>query len=234
MISTQDNRQASRQESRSAHRSETGTTRILLADDHAIFRAGLRQLIAGVADFQIVGEAANGKELLDQLDQVECDLVILDLSMPELDGLKAIEEIQARHAGVEILVLTMHKDREYFSRAISRGVGGYLLKDDVFEELVAAIHDIRAGKKKYSGAIQAQVMEDYATIRENEIALDLLSRRELEVLKLIASGKMNKDIAKDLKISIRTVESHRAKIMDKLDLRNVADLVRFAVARALV
>ena len=104
----------------------------------------------------------------------------------------------------------------------------------MFDELAAAIRDIRAGRKRYSSAIQEQVMEDYATIRENEIALDLLSRRELEVLKLIASGMMNKDIATKLKISIRTVESHRAKIMDKLDLRNVAELVRFAVARALV
>lgn len=210
------------------------TTRIVIADDHAIFRAGLRQLIAGVADFEIVGEAANGSELLNVLDRVDCDLVILDLSMPELDGLKAIDVIRERHVGIEVLVLTMHRDREYFSRAISRGVSGYLLKDDVFDELAAAIRDIRAGRKRYSSAIQEQVMEDYATIRENEIALDLLSRRELEVLKLIASGMMNKDIAAELKISIRTVESHRAKIMDKLDLRNVAELVRFAVARALV
>ncbi|MEQ9365249.1 MAG: response regulator transcription factor, partial [Leptospirales bacterium] len=120
-------------------------------------------------------------------------------------GLKAIDAIKSRHPAVDILVLTMHRDREYFSRALSRGIGGYLLKDDVFEELVTAVRDIRAGKKKYSSAIQAQVMEDYATIRENEIALDLLSRRELEVLKLIASGMMNKDIAVELKISIRTV-----------------------------
>jgi DNA-binding NarL/FixJ family response regulator len=216
------------------HETSLKTTRILLADDHAIFRAGLRQLIEGVEDFHISGEAANGEELLTLLDRVECDLVILDLSMPELDGLKAIDAIKSRHPAVDILVLTMHRDREYFSRALSRGIGGYLLKDDVFEELVTAVRDIRAGKKKYSSAIQAQVMEDYATIRENEIALDLLSRRELEVLKLIASGMMNKDIAVELKISIRTVESHRAKIMDKLDLRNVADLVRFAVARALI
>lgn len=213
---------------------QTKTARVVLADDHAIFRAGLRQLIEGVEGIQIAGEAANGEELLQLLDRVDCDLVILDLSMPELDGLKAIDAISARHPEVEILVLTMHKDREYFSRALSRGVSGYLLKDDVFEELIVAIRDIQAGKKKYSTAIQDQMVEDYATIRENEMALDLLSRRELEVLKLIASGMMNKNIAAELKISIRTVESHRAKIMDKLDLRNVADLVRFAVARALV
>ncbi len=206
----------------------------MLTDDHAIFRAGLSQLIEGVEGLEIVGQAGYGEELLQLLDHTECDLVILDLSMPGLDGLKAIDAINHRFPKVRMLVLTMHRDREYFSRALSRGVSGYLLKDDVFEHLIAAIRDIQAGRKSYSNAIQDRIVDDYTTLRENEMALDLLSRRELEVLKLIASGMMNKHIATELGISIRTVESHRAKIMDKLDLRNVAELVRFAVARALV
>ncbi len=208
--------------------------RIILTDDHQLIRSGLRSLIEGRDDLQIVAEAGNGIELQAALAQKPCDMVILDLSMPEMDGLRTIAWLGKEHPGLKILVLTMHKDRDYFKKALSLGVHGYILKDEVFERLLGAIKDIRGGRKSFSSEIQSLIVEEYTVIQESHLTLELLTRREQEVLRLVAAGKMNKEIAHELSISIRTVESHRASIMEKLGFENLAALIKFAVNRGVI
>ena len=208
--------------------------KIIIADDHPILRAGLISLIDNAPDIEVVGEAQNGIELIELMKVVECDLIILDLSMPEMNGIKALDEIKELYPEVKILVLTMHKDRDYFREAISRGVEGYILKEDVYEKLINGIRDVRKGQKTYSSEIKALIIEDYSTIHESQRTVDLLTKREKEILTHIANGAMNKDIAQKLEISVRTVEFHRANIMEKLDIKNVAGLVKFAIYHGLL
>lgn len=207
---------------------------IILADDHKIFRAGLKQLIDGVTDLQVVAEADNGKQLLEILKEKSCDLVILDISMPELNGLKALEEIKRDFPHLPVLLLTMHKEREYFRKAMRIGIDGYILKDDVFEKLIKAIREIQQGRKSISNELITFFMEDYAVIRESEASLELLTRREREVLRLVAQGMTNREVATQLDISVRTVEAHRARIMEKLQISSVAGLVKYAIEKGLV
>ncbi len=203
---------------------------VLLADDHALVRTGLRKILETAQDIRIVGEASNGDELLEMLKHKSCELVILDLSMPGRNGLDVIKEMRRTHPDMNILVLTMHKEREYFTRAMVKNVKGYILKDDVYEKLLSAIREIRAGRKAYSAEIQERVMDEFANNRAHAPAVETLTRRENEILREIAAGKMNKTIAEELHISIRTVESHRANIMDKLGCRNVTELIKFAIS----
>lgn len=194
--------------------------RIVLADDHVLFRQGLGQIIKSADEFEVVGEAGDGVELLSLLDRVAAQMVIVDISMPKLSGIEAIAELKARHPGVKVLVLSMHK--EYLYRAISAGADGYLLKEDADQDLFHAIGELRRGQR-------------YVTLRlagglgKRSTASERLSRREKDVLSLIAQGKPNKAIAESLFISIRTVESHRASIMAKVGVSNTAELVRFAI-----
>jgi len=182
---------------------------------------------------EVVGEAQNGKELLEKMASSHCDLVLLDLSMPEVNGLQALESIREKYPDVKVLVLTMHRDRNYFKEALTRGVSGYILKDDVFEKLIGAVRDIQAGRKAFSAEIQELIIEDYSDAQKGRDKSDVLTRREREILKYIAAGDMNKDIASKLNISVRTVEFHRANIMEKLEIKNVAGLVKFAISRGM-
>ncbi len=208
--------------------------KIILADDHQVFRIGLRKLIED-AGFTVVAEASNGEELIEQIGKNEdCNMVITDLSMPKMNGLDAIDEIKSTSDDLKIMVLSMHKEREYFRKVLSKGVDGYLLKDDIFEKIVSAIKSVREGRKSYSDELTSFVMEDYAVIKDSEISLELLTKREKEVLVLIAEGYTNKQMAEKLGISVRTVEAHRAHLMDKLDFDNVQELVKFAVSKGLV
>ena len=208
--------------------------KIILADDHAVFRLGLRRLIEETPEFAVVAEAGNGRELLKAIEKTGCDLVITDLSMPEMNGIEAIEEIKSMPNPPRVMVLSMHKERDYFRKVLSKGVDGYILKDDVFEKIVSAIKTIKSGRKSFSDELTSFVIEDYSIIKESELSLELLTKREREVLVLVAEGSTNKQMAEKLNISVRTVEAHRAHLMEKLDFDNVQDLVKFAVSKGLV
>ena len=196
---------------------------IIVADDHALFRQGLRKIIEGTGDLDVIGEAKDGADLLTLMETLRPQLILLDLSMPNIRGVEAIREIRTRYAGVKILVLTMHK--EYLHQALSAGADGYLLKEDADRDLFSAIESIRQGRTYVSPRLAEKVPEDIRPSHEP------LSVREREVLKLIAEGKSNREIADILFISIRTVEFHRASILSKLNLKKTADIVRYAIQK---
>lgn len=200
--------------------------RIVLADDHALIRQGLGRIIQGVDDLEVIGEAGDGIELLSLLSTVIPHLVILDISMPHLRGIEAVHGIKKNYPDVKILVLTMHK--EYLHQAISAGADGYLLKEDADRDLFSAIDHIRQGRVYLSPRLAGELLGKRAPSAEP------LSSREIEVLKLIAKAKSNKEVADTLFISVRTVESHRAAILKKLKLKNTADLVTYALQKGYV
>lgn len=198
--------------------------RIVIADDHSMMRHGLRRIIEENAGLEVIGEAGDGLELLELLKTVVPDLVILDMSMPKIRGIDAINEIKKRYPAVKVLVLSMHK--EYLCRALSAGASGYILKEDADRELFSSIEHIRHGRTFISPRLADQLVTETVLCTDSG-----LSTRETEILRLIAGGRTNREIAEVLSISIRTVESHRARIMDKLDLKNVADLIKYAIDR---
>lgn len=211
--------------------------RLILADDHVIFRQGIKGLISEKPDLEVVGEAGNGLELLNLFHKgLRPDMVILDISMPELRGIEAAEEIKSICPGVKILILTMHKSKEYLYHAISSGANGYMLKEDSDVELFTAIETIRKGDIFVSRLLTKELAEDLSHIFQGEMHLtkDPLTPREREVLKMVAEGKPNKDISELLFISIRTVENHRANIMNKLKLKKTADLIRYAIQKGYI
>ncbi len=208
--------------------------RIIIADDHTLLREGLRRILADESDLVVSGEASDGDELLRLLRQAGCDLLLLDLSMPGTSGLDVLEVLKPQYPNLKVLALTMHADRSTFRRAIAGGVDGYILKGESHDQLLAAIRAIIEGGRWISREMQALLVDDYNTLREGRQSLDVLTRREKQILRLVALGKMNKEIAHDLDISKRTVEFHRANIMDKLNLRNLTDLVKFAIDQGLL
>ncbi len=212
--------------------------RVVLADDHVLLRQGLKRILEGLADLEVIGEASDGIELLHLLNQVSAHLIILDISMPKLRGLEAIHEIKTIHPDASILILTMHKDKEYLYLALSSGANGYLLKEDADKELFTAIERIRQGKTYFSPYFSEGLINDWKQIGKEEAKsisdLDPLSTREREVLKLIAEGKTNKEIGDLLFISVRTVERHRANMMEKLNLKKTADLIKYAIQKGYI
>jgi len=209
--------------------------RVIVADDHALFRQGLKGILSGIAGFEVVGEAADGLELLNLLKKgrLDPDLIIIDISMPNLRGIEAIPEIKALHPETKLLVVTMHKDKEYLYQALAAGADGYFLKKDADAELFAAIEKIRKGKTYISPSL-SEDLEDYWSQARTGPGRPFLTNREREVLKLIAEGKSNKEIGQALFISVHTVERHRANIMRKLNLKKTADLVKYAIQKGLV
>ena len=208
------------------------TYRIVVTDDHGLFRKGLMGLLAGVADLEVVGEAADGLELLNLLNLKKANphLVILDISMPSLRGIEAIREIKAIQPDVKILIVTMHKDKEYLYQALAAGADGYFLKRDADTELFVAIEKIRKGKVYVSPHLSEDMENDWENMRAG-FGRPILTNREREVLKLIAEGKSNKDIADVLFVSVHTVERHRANMMEKLNVKKTADLVKYAIQK---
>ncbi|UCF93132.1 MAG: response regulator transcription factor [Desulfobacterales bacterium] len=209
-----------------------GSYHVVVADDHALFRQGLKGLIDGVADLAVVGEAGDGLELLTLLKSnlTALHLVILDISMPNLRGIEAVREIRSLRPEVKILIVTMHQDKEYLYQALAAGADGYFLKKDADAELFAAIEKIRKGRIYVSPHLSEKLEDGWERIRRG-LGKPVLTTRETEVLKLIAEGKANKEIADALFISVHTVERHRANIMEKLNLKKTADLVRYAIQR---
>ncbi|OGP73307.1 MAG: DNA-binding response regulator [Deltaproteobacteria bacterium RBG_16_49_23] len=208
--------------------------RIILADDHVILRQGLKRIIEERTGLEVIGEAGCGLELLKILQEVNPNMVILDISMPNLRGIEAINEIKSNHPGTKILILTMHKEKDYLYQAISAGAEGYLLKEDADKELFSAIDTIRRGRTYISPFLSEEPMQDWIQLARGKKELsstDSLTLREREILKLIAEGKSSKEIADLLYISARTVERHRANLMNKLNLRKTADLVKYAMQK---
>lgn len=195
--------------------------RIVLADDHIMVRQGLGRIIEGVSDLRVIGEAGNGVDLLSLLSTVTPHMVILDIPMPNHRGIEAVRAIKKKYPMVKVLALTMHK--EYLHMALSAGADGYLLKEDSDLDLFSAIENIRQGRVFLSPRLAGALLGDRVP------ASKPLSNRGKEVLRLVAEGKSNKHIAEILAIGVRTVESHRAQIMARLDLNSTADLVKYAI-----
>jgi DNA-binding NarL/FixJ family response regulator len=208
---------------------------ILLADDHVLLRQGLKRIIEEADDLKVVGEAGDGLEALSFMKKIPVQMVILDISMPNLRGLEAIREIKVIQPRVKILVLTMHKDKGYMAQAIAVGAEGYLLKEDADLELFSAIRRIQEGGLYISPHLSEMLVSDWArTCRGDSDSFseyEQLTLREVEVLKLIAEGKSSKNVADLLFISVRTAERHRANIMQKLKLKKMPDLIRYAMRK---
>jgi len=210
--------------------------RIFIAEDHTILRAGLRAMLSSNPDYEIIGEAEDGREAIRGVENNEPDLIILDLSMPRMNGLEAITEIKKISPETKILVLTIHKTDEYILPVLKAGADGYMLKYDTQVELMTAIKSVLQGKRYLSPGVSQQVVEGYLagniTIKSDS-SWDTLTKREREVLKLIAEGHKNREIADYLCISENTVVKHRANLMEKLDMHNVSALTAYAVRKGL-
>jgi len=205
--------------------------RILLADDHAVVRQGFRMILAGQADMEILGEAGNGREAVELAEQLQPDVVVMDVAMPELNGIEATRRLGVSAPHTRVLALSMHKDSVYVREILRAGARGYLLKDAADSDLLAAVRAVSRGEGYLSPAISDAVLSDYRRHVTNPI--DLLSSREREVLQMIAEGKTNKDIANVLNLSVYTVDAHRGHIMEKLNLHSTTELVRFAIRNGL-
>jgi DNA-binding NarL/FixJ family response regulator len=211
-------------------------TRVLLADDHAVVRSGLRAVLDGEADIEVVAEAADGSDAVEQALSNDVDLAILDVSMPRLTGLQAAAELRRRRPGVRVLILTVHDSERYFFEALKAGASGYVLKTAANRDLVAACRASMRGEPfLYQGAVTALVRDYLERARAGETAPeDPLTPRELEVVKLIAEGYTSDEIADALVISRKTVDHHRCHLLGKLGMRNGAELTRYAIRRGLV
>jgi len=211
--------------------------RILIAEDHRILREGLRSLLVSNPEFQVVGEAEDGLDAIRLVRDTEPDLVLLDLSMPRLDGLSAMRDIKKLSPRTKILALTVHTGDEYILEAFQAGADGYCLKDAGRTELMMAIQSVFAEKRYLSPGISDKVLEGYLEGRQrikSKSAWDTVTRREKEILKLIGEGYKNREIADLLSISVKTVEKHRSNIMKKLDLHNASALTAYAIDKGLV
>jgi two-component system, NarL family, response regulator NreC len=205
---------------------------ILLADDHAVVRQGFKMILGSQADMVIVGEAGNGREALELAEKLHPDVVVMDVSMPELNGIEATRRLAQASPRTRVLALSMHKDSVYVREILRAGARGYLLKDAIDCDLIAAVRAVARGEGYLSPAVSDAVLNDYR--RHVTDPIDLLSSREREVLQMIAEGKTNKEIAQVLNLSVYTVDAHRGHIMEKLNLHSINELVRFAVRNGLV
>lgn len=209
--------------------------RIVLADDHALVRAGVRSLIASIPGAEVVAEAGDGHEVLALVDKWRPRLVLMDIAMPGLNGLEATARLTKSHPETSVIILSMHAAEEYALQALRAGAAGYLLKDADLSELEFAITAVARGQTYLSPAMSKHLVTDYRRrLAEQADPLDRLTPRHREVLQLIAEGQTTKDIATRLKLSVKTVETHRAQLMDRLDIHDVAGLVRFAIRVGLV
>ena len=212
----------------------TETCRVIIVDDHVMFRQGVKRMLLERPDIEVVGEAGDGLELMSLLKSVVPDIIILDISLPKLRGIEAIPHIRACCPQTRVLMLTMHRDIEFLHQAVAAGADGYLLKEDAEKELFSAIEVIRGGNKYVSPLLAGEMADVWSDIyrgkRKSPIT-EPLTPREREVLKLIAEGKSNREISSLLFISIHTVVRHRAKLMDKLKLKNTVELVKYAMQK---
>ncbi len=208
--------------------------RVVIADDHALVREGLRRILEEPVDLTVVGEAADGRAAVEQVRRLHPDVLVLDLSMPGKDGLDVVKELAARRSPTRILILTIHNEEHYALRALRAGAHGFLYKGAGTEELLKAVRAVARGLRYLPPEFERAFAERYVQPKARGSPAEALSDRELQVLRLLASGYTNREIAAKLHISVKTVDTHRRNILKKLNLRNNADLARFALKHGLI
>ncbi len=210
-------------------------TKILLVDDHKILRDGICSIVKGYPDMEVIGEAADGKAALRLVEELSPDVVIMDISMPDLNGIDATRRIIADHPKIKVIALSMHHDKQFVSEIFKAGASGYLLKDCAFDELEHAVRIVMDGKTYMNPQIASLVIESLVNQPQatSPKSFSLLTDREREVLQLIAEGQSTKEIASKLSVSAKTIESHRRQVMGKLNIRNVAELTKYAIREGL-
>ncbi len=206
--------------------------RILLADDHAVVRQGFKMILGAQSDMEIIGEAGNGRDAVELAENLRPDVIVMDVAMPELNGIEATRRLATSLPHTRVVALSMHKDSVYVREILRAGARGYLLKDSGAADLVSAVRAVASGEGYISPAVSSSVLDDYRRHVTNPV--DLLTSREREVLQMLAEGKTNKEIAGILNLSVYTVDAHRGRIMEKLNLHSINELVRFAVRNGLI
>src|SRR5215470_2330045 len=212
-------------------------TRILVVDDHGIVRRGISLQLAQVGHFQLVGEANDGREAVTMAETLQPDIIIMDIAMPNLNGIDAAAQIMKRLPNAGVILLSMYSDESYLTRSLAAGARGYLVKDTADTEIVRAVEAVAQGKPFFSAAISRFLVEDYVRQMQQRgltDSYDLLTEREKETLQLLAEGKSNKDVANILKVGVSTAETHRANIMTKLGLHSTAEIVLYAVRKKII
>lgn len=212
--------------------------KVVLADDHGIVRNGIKSMLNDAKNIRVIGEASNGQEAIEAVKKLQPDVVVMDISMPEMNGIEAVTQLKKKFPGVHCLMLSMHDKEEYLFKSIEAGALGYLLKDTSREEFIKAIETVAKGEKYFSTSVSNVLVSGYLQkMRNPEPSIDsdsVLTKREKGILKMIVNGKNNREIADELDISIRTIETHRANIMKKLHVKNAVELVRVALADKIV
>lgn len=211
--------------------------RILLADDHTILRAGLKMMLNAQPDMEVVGEAQDGRQAIQEAQRLQPDVVLMDITMPDMNGIEATKQIKRNLPTARVLILTMHEHDEYVFQALRAGASGYMLKEAADTDLISALHIIQSGQFYLSPAAQSVMVGDYlqrVRTGEEKDSYSSLTEREREILKLVAEGHTNNQIAERLIISPKTVDTHRTHIMDKLNLHSRAELVKYAMRRGLL
>ena len=211
--------------------------RVLLADDHNLIRAGLRRVVESQPEFLVAGEAEDGRQAVAMAESLKPDVVVMDIGMPLLNGIEAARQIRLAHPDTQIVMLSMHSDEGYVLRALKAGAKAYLLKDSAEADLARAIHAAAEGKSFFSPAVGKVLLEDYMRKLQRtgkEDSYELLTPREREILQLVAEGKSSKEIANLLDLSVYTVETHRARVMQKLNLRGIPELILYAVRKGII
>jgi DNA-binding NarL/FixJ family response regulator len=208
--------------------------KVLLADDHGIVRDGLRRIVEESGDMEVVAEAPDGREALRMVAQNRPDVAVVDISMPGIDGLEVVQRLKDSHPGLPVLILTMHEEAQYIVRAIEAGAMGYLTKQSAPEQLVTAIRKVHQGQRYMTDEATEALALRIARGTREQTPLDSLSMRELQVLRRLAMGHTNREIAQAYSLSIKTVDTYRARLLKKLELRNNAELIRFAIQNSLI
>ncbi|MEO7002549.1 MAG: response regulator transcription factor [Ktedonobacterales bacterium] len=218
-------------------RPETAKIRVLLADDHTILRAGLRMMLNAQPDIEVIGEASDGRQTINEAQRLQPDVILMDITMPECNGIEATRQVKRLVPETRVLALTMHENEEYLFQMLRAGAAGYILKEAADTELISAIRVVSAGRFYLSPSAQSMMVGDYLQrVRSGEErdSYSALTEREREILKLVAEGHTNNQIAERLFISPKTVDTHRTHIMDKLNLHSRAELVKYAMRRGLL
>ena len=215
----------------------TTKTRVLVADDHGIVRHGLRSLLERQLDMEVAGEAGDGRDAVGMAAELNPDIIVMDIAMPQLNGIDAASQLAAAAPGTAIILLSMYSEEEFMIRALSAGVRGYLLKDSAEADLIRAVRAVASGKTYFSPEISHLLVEDYMRRLQSEGLQDsyrLLTDREREVLQLLAEGRSNRETARLLNLSLHTVETHRTNLMRKLELHNIAEIVAYAMRKRII
>jgi len=211
-------------------------TKVVLADDHAVLRDGLRMVLDAEQGISVVGEASDGREALDLVEELQPDVVVMDIAMPNLNGLEATRQIKRRFPRTQVVILTMHENQQYLTQIVKVGAIGCVLKRAAGTELVTAVRAAARGESYFSPAIASMILDDYRVRLRNEgrDPQELLTEREREILQLVAEGRTNQEIADQLTLSIKTIQTHRAHIMEKLDAHDRTDLVKHAIRMGMI